>query len=293
MSRIAEKFQSFCNNLRMHSSVTDAIQLRYHYITRRLNIEYYGTEDDVSHSLYVGSYGRGTDIHVSDVDMIFWLPYDDYLRFNKYDGNGQSAMLAEVRTKLQKTYSTSHLRADGQVIQIAFDDGVQFEIVPAFENKDDSFTYPDSNDGGSWKVTRPREEIAAIISQDRDANYNLRRLCRMVRAWKDEKNVPMGGLLIDTLAADFMKSWAYRDKSYLYYDYMTRDFFLYLSKVNDEQAFWYAVGSNQLIYPRGPFSYKAKCAYNRALEALEYESKEYEWSANQKWKEIYGSKFTG
>ena len=36
-----------------------------------------------------------------------------------------------------------------------------------------------------------------------------------------------------------------------------------------------------------------ECAYNRAVEAIQYESKEYEWSANQKWKEIYGSKFTG
>lgn len=293
MASVAEKFSNFCGNLKMKQGMVDVIRDRYHLITQRLNIEYYGKVDAVSHSLYVGSYGRGTDINVSDVDVIFWLPHEDFLRFNRYLYNGQSAMLSEVKDAIGKTYSTSKLRADGQVIQVTFADGVQFEVVPAFENEDSSFTYPDSNSRGSWKVTRPREEISEVIRKNATYNGNLRHLCWMIRAWKGTCNVPMGGLLIDTLAESFLSGWQYRDKSFWYYDWMTRDFFAYLSEVNDEQAFWYALGSNQRIYPRGPFSYKAKCAYNRAVEAIQYESKEYEWSANQKWKEIYGSKFTG
>jgi hypothetical protein len=56
-------------------------------------------------------------------------------------------------------------------------------------------------------------------------NYNLINLCRMTRAWRNKWNVPMGGLLIDTLANQFLINWQYKDKSYLYYDWMARDFF--------------------------------------------------------------------
>jgi hypothetical protein len=61
--------------------------------------------------------------------------------------------------------------------------------------------------------------------------------------------------------------------------------------VNDKQAYWYAVGSNQWIFPRGNFAYKAKQAFLNALGAIGYEGEGKEWSANQKWREIYGTQF--
>ena len=63
-----------------------------------------------------------------------------------------------------------------------------------------------------------------------------------MRAWKNEWNVLMGGLLIDTLAYRFIKDWKYRDKSFLYYDWMSRDFFEYLGN-EPEKDYWLAVGS--------------------------------------------------
>lgn len=111
----------------------------------------------------------------------------------------------------------------------------------------------------------------------------------MVRAWKDNCNVPMGGLLIDTFAYRFLKDWEYYDKSFTYYDWMTRDFFKYLSEQNDNQSYWLAVGSGQYIYPKGKFVAKAKTAYNDALKAIKYENNEY--LANSYWRDIYGTKF--
>ena len=113
----------------------------------------------------------------------------------------------------------------------------------------------------------------------------------MVRAWKYHCDVQMGGLLIDTLAYNFMKDWSYSDKSFLYYDYMTRDFFKFLSEQNKEQNYWYAIGSNQLIYRKGLFEAKAKKACNLALEAIESYTKEQFFTAKSKWREIYGNKF--
>src|SRR5699024_9431676 len=204
---------------------------------------------------------------------------------------GQSALLQEVKGVLQKTYSTSYIKGDGQVIGINFSDGINFEIVPAFINDNGSYTYPDTNSGGSWRVTDPKKEIDAMNSRNKDTNKNLKRLCRMARAWKGKCSVPMSGILIDTLAYKFINDWEYKDKSYLYYDYMSRDFFKYLKDLDKDQSYWLAPGSLRYVWKNGNFQTKAKTAYDNALTAISYESNNYSYSAKQKWREIYGTKF--
>src|SRR5690606_2375585 len=120
---VSNWFETFCDNLRMSSTTVSNIQSRYISITKRINIEYYGTTSETANSLYVGSYGRGTDIFTSDIDVIVKLPYSTYSKFNGYITNGQSALLQEVRDVIKKTYSSTHLRGDGQVVVLSFTDG--------------------------------------------------------------------------------------------------------------------------------------------------------------------------
>ncbi len=289
---ISEKYQTFCTNLRMTTYVVNNVSSRYKQITKRLNTDFYSSDSETLHSLYVGSYGRGTAIHVSDIDMLFILPYSVYSKYNAYTTNGQSSLLQDVKTSICKTYSTTHLGADGQVIKLDFTDGINYEIVPCFLNTDGSYTFPDSNDGGSWRSTDPKPEIEAINDANSNVcNNNLKRLCRMARAWKDKWDVPMGGLLIDTLAYNFLTNWSNRINSYTYYDWMTRDFFAYLANQKEDQQYWMSPGANQHVKRIGKFEYKALRCYNISLEALEYKSKNQESSANQKWREIYGTLF--
>ena len=115
---VSDYFSTFCSNLRMDSDTVSTIQLRYHQITKRINLDYWNSSSETSHSLYVGSYGRGTEIWTSDIDIIVQLPYSTYKKFDGYTSNGQSALLQEVKGVLQKTYSTSYIKGDGQVIGI-------------------------------------------------------------------------------------------------------------------------------------------------------------------------------
>ena len=288
---VSNWFETFNSNLRMSSATVKTIQSRYKQITKRINIDYYGTTSETSNSIYVGSYGRGTEIFISDIDIIVRLPSSTYSKFNGYTSNGQSALLQEVRDVIKKTYSTTHLGGDGQVVVLKFTDDIRYEILPAFINKDgSSYTYPDTNDGGSWKTTNPKAEIDKINRTNNEWNKNLKRLCRMGRAWKKKCSVPISGLLIDTLAYNFMENWGNKDKSYLYYDFMSRDFFEYLKNQNTEKKYWLAPGSNQRVYRTGKFEYKAKQCYNISLEAIEKE-KDYPYTAKLKWREVYGTKF--
>lgn len=64
----------------------------------------------------------------SDLDMIMQLPYSAYQTYDGYAGNGQSALLQAVKTSVEKTYSKTSIKADGQVIVIPFTDGISFEL---------------------------------------------------------------------------------------------------------------------------------------------------------------------
>lgn len=289
---VSENFQTFCNNLKITNR--DDISARYKAITKRLNLDYWSSDSDTYRSIYVGSYGRGTAIKgISDIDMLFKLPYDVYERFNNHIGNGQSALLQEVKNVIKKTYSSTDVGGDGQVVVVSFSDGMKFEVLPAFINKDNkSYTFPDSNDGGKWRVTDPQSEIDTIQTRDNVCNNNLKWLARMMRAWKGKWDVPIKGLLIDTLSYSFIGSWENRDKSFVYYDWMVRDFFNYMSNQDENKLYWLAPGSSRYVWKEGNFQYKAKRCYNISLEAIDYDSRDMPYSAGNKWREIFGSAYT-
>lgn len=289
---IAQYFQDFCYQLPVPTDKRSSIARRTAAIVRRLNTDFRDTTSDTANRFYGGSYGRNTAVSsLSDIDLLYVLPYSAYKQYDGHSGNGQSALLQAVRVSLNTTYPNSVVIADGQIVKIPFTDGITYEIVPVFLNTDDSYTYADSNDGGSWKTCKPKHEIDAFAERNEDCNSNVVELGRMVRAWRDFNNVPMGGMLIDTLAYQFLETWEFRKKSYLYYDYMTRDFFGFLAAQDPEQNYWRAPGSGSYVWRRGKFEYKARQAQLRALEALEYLANNQNWSAKQKFREIYGTAF--
>ena len=116
---VSDKFSTFCTNLRMSDAVISNISYRTKQITKRINSDFRGIDSDTRYSLFVGSYGRGTDIHVSDIDLIVQLPYEEYAKYDSYTTNGQSALLQAVRNSIAKTYSSSYISGDGQVVHIS------------------------------------------------------------------------------------------------------------------------------------------------------------------------------
>ena len=112
-----------------------------------------------------------------------------------------------------------------------------------------------------------------------------------MRSWKRHWRVPIGGLLIDTLAYQFIIAWKDRDKSFLYYDLMCLDFFEYMADQDPDQEYWRAPGSGQWVYKKGVFQYKAKRCRSIAVDAIEYERAGHEWSAKKKWREFFGTPF--
>lgn len=273
----------------MSSSLVDDIRYRYHRITRVINDNYWDSSSDTLHSLYVGSYGRGTSIGYSDVDILVQLPTDIYYQYSSYQYNGQSALLQDVRNVLLTTYPQSYISGDGQVVSIEFQN-IVFEILPAFLCDDGSFLHPDSNNGGSWKPTNPKPEIDFFNQYNDATNKNLKRLCRMIRSWNYYNNVGLDGQFIDVTCLYFLLNYPNKDKSYSFYDWIVRDYFDYMhTQCNREK--WVMPGSNRSIKPNRSFRNTVKNAHELCTLAIYYQDRDCMYSACKTWREIFGTGF--
>lgn len=279
---VADMFSGFVANLTIQN--TETISLRYGEIAAALNKQFRDTESKTANVLQVGSYGRSTAIDgVSDLDMLYIMPAAEW---EKYRNGRQLKLLQDVKEAVLARYPKTDVRVDRLVVTATYTD-FHIEIQPVFEEEDGSFTYPDTKDEG-WKITKPREEMKELSDADAAKNLNLKRLCKMARAWKNKHGLGIGGLLIDTLAYNFLQSTtAFDDKSYLYYDWLSRDFFRFLSEL-DDQEYYAAPGSGQRVRVKKKFQKRAKKAYRLCLEAIEAEKNK---SVNEKWKRVYGRPF--
>jgi hypothetical protein len=289
---VGENFRAFRDQYVLPQTTMDSISARYKRITRQLNTDFWKTTSETAHSLYIGSYGRDTAAKgVSDVDIYFRLPNELYHQYTAHQGNGQSALLQAVRNSMQNTYPTTSLKGDGQVVIVGFTDSITFEVLPGFANSANSVNFPDSNGGGSWKVCDPQAEMTAFATRNLETKHNLKAICRMARIWKSQNGVPISGMLIDTLAYQFIDGWADKDKSYLYHDFLVRDFFYYLWQTDIDQEFWRAPGSGSSVYKSGSFRIKAKDAYEASVAAINHETAGEKWAACQDWQLIFGTTY--
>ena len=194
--------------------IISTVKTRYETVTRAMNREFWNLQSDSQNSMLVGSYGRGSAIDTSDIDILVELPKTEYNRYDIVKGNGQSRLLQAVRSAIQTAYPRSDVRADGQIVKIAFTDGIRFEILPAFRNttywgQSDIYTYPDSNVGGNWRSTNPKAEQEAMKLKNRSSNGLLFDTCKHFRRVRDEKfsSYHLSGIVIDSFVYSAMGNW--------------------------------------------------------------------------------------
>lgn len=280
---VSEMFSGFVSNLAITN--TDTISFRYGELTSALNRQFRDTDSKTENTRQVGSFGRNTGINgISDLDMLYIMPkgkWDDYK-----DGK-QLKLLQDTKSAILSRYPSTNVRVDRLVVTVTYTN-FHIEVQPVFEQDDRSYLYPDTKNGESWKVTKPMEEMKAVAEMDAAKNANLRRLCKMVRAWRNQHGVAMGGLLIDTLAYKFFdQTTEYDSRGYAYYHWLSRDFFRFLSDL-PEQSEYAAPGSRQRVKVKKKFQRKAKKAYKLCLKAIDAEGQR---GVHGKWKKVYGRPF--
>jgi len=278
---------SFCNflsNIKVDNPLN--ISNRYKEITKKLNKTFRETDSETANCLQVGSYGRYTGIKgISDLDMLYIMPANKWDEYKDAPGK----LLNNVRDALIERYPNTKIRVDRLVVDVFFKD-FKFEVQPVFEEEDNTeinYKYPDKK-SDTYKITKPRQEQEEMTSFKQEHGDAHRHLCKMVRAWKNQNGVGIGGLLIDTLTHRFLSNHEeYDNACFSQYDNMCRDFFAFL-KDEPKKDHYQALGSGQDVKVKHAFQNKAKKAYqiaNNAIEEIDEKKK------SELWRDIFGKSF--
>lgn len=278
-------FKKFRENLTVKNH--EDIQKSYERISNRLNKDFWNEESGTQNSRKIGSYGRHTAINgISDLDMAFELPDSLLQKYKAYETNGPSQLLQAIRNSLLESFPETEIKGDGQVIVIQFKK-YRVEVLPAFI-EGDGYIFPDSNNGGRWRVTKPILENREISLKNTATNQNLRHVAKMLRAWKNHVGVGIGGLLIDTLVYKFFSQTDIYDlTSYGSYDELLIDIFGFLENL-PEQNYYLAPGSNQQVKVKSKFQHPAKKARKLCIEAME---KDTEKGKAKLYRKVFGMVF--
>ena len=287
----SSRFDRFLSNITLTADQRADAKRKYDGVAGKLHSHYYGTPYTGSTKLLIGSYGKRTRVNPPrDVDVLFLMPYADYARFDNYTGNGQSALLQEIRAVLQERYTTTEkIRGDGQVVVVPFKGGHTVEVLPAWRSKGKQYIIPDTHDGGSWKIVDHTAEFANVDESDKRSYGNTRNLIKMMKVWQAECSVPIKSLVLELRAVNFLAGWKYYDQGSTYYDWMVRDF---LGELIGKANSWCTIpGITEKLQYGSAWLSKAESAYGRAKKACEFESAKKEYDAAVEWRKIFGSQY--
>lgn len=237
----------------------------------------------------VGSHGKGTTIRPpTDIDILFVLPSSEFHRINGVRGNRQSYLLQEIKSTLLQRFSRTDLRGDGQVVIAPFA-SYSVEVAPAFQISDGKYLICDTANGGNWKPTDPVSEINAINGLDLRYQKKATHLIKFLKAWKRNCNVEIKSLILEIAACHFIAQWPYRSMTIFWYDWMIRDFFLFLLQYKDGTA--KVPGVEEILYLGDSWYTKCQTAYAKALKACQHEYYDQSMQAEEEWATIFGDRF--
>jgi hypothetical protein len=257
-----------------------------------LTAHYYpfGGDDQLT---VIGSAAKSTSVRpMSDSDGVFRMPAGTYTRFNDYAGNGQSALLQEVRGVLAKRYPRTTIRGDGPVVVVGFSSGPNVEIVPGVLVSDGadifhaSCVVPVTRDGGSWESADYGAEYDNASRAQASTHGQSSRLVRYMKAWRRAQNATMRSIVLELMVLDFMRMWPKDRTGHVYDDWLVRDF---LGYTVDHYYSTYALPSGKRIDTGVGWYEDAMQSRRDAVAACEYGDASPLYVSC--WRKVFGSGF--
>lgn len=269
-----------------------AVQRLFDCAAARRN-HYYSASETDSHLTVIGSTMKNTTITpIADGDGVFRMPAGTYGCFQAYLGNGQSALLQEVRGVLANRYPLTQIRGDGPVVVVSFLSGPSVEIVPGvlcqppIDNTHVKCWVPVTRDGGGWEYSDYGAEYDNSCSMNVATTGQYSRLIRYMKVWRRVHNVTFKSVGLELMAAEFMTSWDRSRTSHVYDDWLVRDF---LAHMTTHHTSTYPLPSGKRIDTGAGWLHQAYRSWSDAQSACHGPdtSWEYEWY----WKRVLGDDF--
>jgi len=131
-SSVGSKFDRFLGNIELTVIQKLDVSTKQEGVRKALHAACYSTTYDGSTSRLVGSHGKGVAVRPpSDIDIQFIVPSQHWAHYDGLTGNKQSRLLQDIKQILQRTYTNTDMRADGQVVVVPFA-SFKVEVAPGF-----------------------------------------------------------------------------------------------------------------------------------------------------------------
>jgi hypothetical protein len=274
-------FNIFLDNITLSSAKNEDAQKKYTGVCEKLYSHYYSGQYNEDKKYLFGSYKTKTNIcplsEMQDVDVLFKIPQETFDKFDRYDNNGQGALLQEVRTILKEKYTTTkEIKAWGKIVLVKFDKNHHnIELLPALELEDGTFKIPNSENGGSWDPFDPKKDIDAFFESNTKTDGLTRNLTKMIKSWKRSTSITSYKscqIIKDVIS--FTNLYYNKGKGDTDYAKIVLDFFDYKKGNCDNECKSYF-----------------ETAYSRARKAIEYSDDEKPKEASIEWRKIFGDLF--
>ena len=135
----------------------------------------------------------------------------------------------------------------------------------------------------------PDAESQALANANLMSGQKACHLIMMLKVWRDAQGLALPSLVLDALVEEFVRIWLYNRRSFLFYDWMIRDFFFWLC---------YQAGRDVALFRSGErlpigrdWVDAAETAYATAVEACRLERLSADQAARDRWGTIFGDRF--
>lgn len=285
-------FSNLLRNVQLTAGEIRDASGKHDRVRRCLNRHFYGLDSGVANSFLVGSYGKSTEITPpSDVDILFELPYSVWARYQSRVGNVQSQLLQEVRSVLLRTFATTAIQGDGQIVSVPFST-YAIEVLPAFGAQQGTYLHADANGGGKWRTTHPKQEMSELTRSNTATGGKTVHLVKLIKAWKVTCAVKIKSFVVELAAVKFLAQWPYNTHNgsvtgFIMYDWMMRDFFTWLSAQTNQ--WWITPGVMDFVHTGDAWAAQARFAAIASARACEHHAANRPDLALQEWRNVFGA----
>ena len=195
-------------------------------------------------------------------------------------------------------YSSAEIKRDGEAATLKLKSYTwNFDIVPCFLTSPDSdgnSYYLIPNRSGSWKKTNPKTDRNRLSAVNQNQSGNVLNVIRILKYWKQEKNVNIGSYLLEAMILYYYESKSNNTCSE-YVDLELENVFNYLANsitntVADPKNIQSNINDVE-YYSRYSLSEKFKKFAQLSSDARQLEKEEKHKESINAWKKVLGDNF--
>jgi hypothetical protein len=283
----AERFRRLLAELSPTADERAVVARAQKTVRHILQAHYYGPLTLHDPTRVIGAWAKRTEVRpIRALDLLFVLPRAVRDQMAPPVAAAPTRFAEDVRLVLGAACGDgAHVRADGRAV-LASVHGLQIDVYPARALERGRFQLQ-AGDGGTVTV-EPALEESMLDRSDAASAGNTRDLIRMLKCWQAFRRVPLSSFALELLAIEFLATWAKAGSATSFYDWMIRDFFLYLVQQTDRVL--PIPGADDVLSIGNAWAGPARIAGTHASKACDAESAGLNADAWWEWEKIFGER---